>query len=57
MFLYFFFTYFKILFTFGCTGSLFCAGLSLVVATGGYSLLAVHGLLIVVTSLDVEHGL
>ena len=51
------FTYFKILFTFGCTASLFCAGLSLVVAIGGYSLLAEHGFLIAVTSLDVEHGL
>ena len=45
------------LFIFGCTGSLFCASLSLAVAIGGCSLVAVHRLLIVVTSLDVEHGL
>ena len=51
------FMYFKILFTFGCAGSLFCAGLSLAVAIGGYSLVAAHALLIVLTSLDVEHGL
>ena len=30
---------------------------SLVVASGGYSLVAVHGLFIAVTSLAVEHGL
>ena len=41
----------------GCAGSLFCAGLSLAVAIGGYSLVAAHALLIVLTSLDVEHGL
>ena len=33
-----------------------CEGFSLVAASGGYSLLAVHGLLIVVTALVVEHG-
>ena len=32
-------------------------GLSLVVASGGYSLAAVHGLLTVATSLVAEHGL
>ena len=32
-------------------------GLSLVVVTGGYSLAAVHRLLIVVVSLVAEHGL
>ena len=32
-------------------------GLSLVVASGGYSFVVVHGLLIVVASLVVEHGL
>ena len=31
-----------------------CAGFSLVAATGGYSLVVVHGLLIVLTSLVVE---
>ena len=31
--------------------------LSLAVASGGYSLVAVHGILIVVASLVVEHGL
>ena len=33
-----------------------CEGFSVVAASGGYSLLAVHGLLIVVTALVVEHG-
>ena len=37
---------------FGC-----CASFSLVEASGGYSLIAVHGLLIAVASLLVEHGL
>ena len=32
-------------------------GFSLVVASGGYSLVAVHGLLTVVASLVAEHGL
>ena len=34
-----------------------CVGFSLVVASGGYSLLAVCGLLIAVASLVVEHRL
>ena len=33
------------------------AGFSLVVASVGYSLVAVHGLLIAVVSLVAEHGL
>ena len=33
------------------------AGFSLVAASGGYFLVAVHGHLIVVSSLDAEHGL
>ena len=36
---------------------LLCAGFSLVAQSGGYSLIVVHGLLIVVASLAVEHGL
>ena len=32
-------------------------GLSLIVASGGYSLVAGHGLLIAVVSLVAEHGL
>ena len=44
------------LFIFGCAGSLLLrAGFSLVVASRGYSLTAVCGLLTVVTSLVVEH--
>ena len=44
------------LFIFGCAGSLLLrAGFSLVVVSRGYSVTAVCGLLIVVTSL-VEHG-
>ena len=34
-----------------------CTGLSLVGTSRGYSLVAVHGLLIVVASFVVEHGL
>ena len=34
-----------------------CMGFSLVVASGGYSLVAVCGFLIAVTSLGVEQGL
>ena len=34
-----------------------CAGFSLAAASGGYSLVAVHGLLIAVASLVVEHRL
>ena len=42
---------------FGCVGSSLLRGLSLVAASGGYSLFAVCGLLIEVASLVVEHGL
>ena len=38
-------------------GLCYCVGLSLVAASKGYSLVAVHGLLIDVASLVVEHGL
>ena len=34
-----------------------CAGFSLFSESGGYSLLVLHGLFIVVASLVVEHGL
>ena len=45
------------LFIFGCAG-LFCwVGFSLAVASGGYSLVAVYGLLTVVVSLVVEDRL
>ena len=58
---FYLFTYYKfiyfIYFIFGCIGSsLLHVGFSLVVASRGYSV-AVHGLLIVVGSLAVEHGL
>ena len=36
---------------------LLCAGFSLVAQSGGYSLIVVHGLLIVVAYPAVEHGL
>ena len=42
-------------FIFGCIGSSLLRGLSLVVASGGYSVV-VRGLLIVVASLVAEHG-
>ena len=48
---------FVYLFIFGCAGSLFVQGLSLVVASRGYSLVAGCGLLMAVASLVVEHGL
>ena len=38
-------------------GLCFCEGFSLIVVSGGYSLVVVCGLLIVVASLIVEHGL
>ena len=44
-------------FVFGCTGSVLLCGLSLVVASRGYSLDVVHGLLTAVAPLVVEHGL
>ena len=44
-------------FFFDCTGSSVLVGFSLVAASRGYSLVAVCGLLIVVASLIVEHGL
>ena len=42
-------------FIFGCTRSSLLRGLSLVAVSWGYSLVAVHGLLIEVVSLIVEH--
>ena len=54
----FFFFFFALIYLFlavldlGC-----CASFSLVEASGSYSLIAVHGLLIAVASLVVEHGL
>ena len=55
--------FFRDLFIFGCIGYLLelglfvsVCGLSLVAATGGYSLV-VHGLLIAMASLVTEHGL
>ena len=41
----------------GCAGSLLLHGLSLAAASGGYSLVMVHGLLITVASLAAEDGL
>ena len=51
--------YFKIFvhFSFGCAGSSLLHGFSLVVPSGEYSLVAVHGLLIAVAPLVAEHGL
>ena len=42
------------LFSFGCSS---CADVFVVVASRGYSLVAVHGLPIVVVSLVADHGL
>ena len=50
-------SFFFIIFIFGCTGSsLICTGFFLAVVSRGYSLAVMHGLLIVVASLAVEHG-
>ena len=49
--------YFLNLFLFGCPGSLMLHGLSLVAVSRGYSILALHGLLIAVASPDAEHRL
>ena len=48
----FFFNFF--FFSFGCSS---CADVFVVVASRGYSLVAVHGLPIVVVSLVADHGL
>ena len=39
----------------GCAESSYCMGFSLVVASGGYSLVVMHRLLIVAASLVAEH--
>ena len=44
-------------FNLGCAGSSLLRGLSLVVENKGYSLVVVHGFLIAVASLVMEHGL
>ena len=50
--------FFKNVFIFGCAGSCCCIGLSLVAeGSGGCSPIALHGLLITVTSLAEEQGL
>ena len=47
-----------LIFIFDCTGSsLLYVDFSLVAESGGYSLVAVHGLLIAVASLVAEQGL
>ena len=53
---FFFFLQFCLLIFFGCVGSLLC-GLFLAIGSGGYSLVAMHSLLIVVASLVAEHWL
>ena len=46
------------MFIYGCAGSLLlCMGFFLVVASGGYSVIEVDGILIAVASLVVEHRL
>ena len=50
------FSIYLLIFIFDCAGPLLLCGFSLVVASGGYSLAAVHRLLIAVASF-VEHGL
>ena len=51
IYLFVFFFFFTVL------GLCCCKGFSLVSESGGYSLVEVHGLLIVVASLVSEHGL
>ena len=53
----FFFSTLKTNFIYLCLHWFFVAGLSLVAASGGYSLVAVRGLLIAVASLVAEHPL
>ena len=55
--LVFFFLFFNIYLFLAVPGLPCCAGFSRVVARGGYSLGAVLGFLIAVTSSDTEHGL
>ena len=50
---FFFLNYLLLHWVFG----LLCAGFSLVAQSGDYSLIVVHGLLIAVAYLAVEHGL
>ena len=60
MFLYFYKIYIYNLhnFIYSCPGSwLLCLGLSLVAASGGYSPVAVRGLLVVSAFLVAEHSL
>ena len=53
-----FFFFFKIyLFIVGCAGSSLLGADFLVLGSGGYSLVAVHRLLLVVASFIAEHGL
>ena len=51
------FMYLFYLVIFSCAGSLLLCGLSLVVVSRGLLFIAVHGLLIAVAFLVVEHGL
>ena len=51
------FVYFPFYLLFAVRGLHCCVGFSLVAASGGYSLVVLHGLLIVVASLVGEHGL
>ena len=48
---------FFLFFIFGCAGSLLHSGFSLVVVSGGSSLVAVHGILILVVFHVAKHGL
>lgn len=48
---------FFLFFIFGCAGSLLHSGFSLAVASGGYSLVGVRGLLILVAFHVAKHGL
>ena len=47
----------KCIYLLAAFGSCWCMGFSLAVASRGYSLVAVHRLLIVVAFLVVDHGL
>ena len=48
-------SFFSLIFIFGCAGSSLPHSGFLYVESGGYSLIAVHGLLIVVASLILDH--
>ena len=56
-FISFLFKFFKIYLFLAVLGLCCCTGFSLVASSGGYSLVSVHRLFILISVLVVEHGL